>query len=164
MFFFGFPITSYPLYLMSQALDIPNHMPSQASQIYHPVYSYLNTLNGSNTLSTKKKTLEEHLPFKSQTTQSTSSIQSMLNSLENSRCSLIFHHPTYTTTLIILTNNPFLYLNQFSRPHFTSLTVYKTIPSIPTTTLFLCTCPIFCMSIFTYSHPYNTNQKSFPLR
>ena len=45
----------------------------------------------------KKLSLQEKLPFQSQTTESTTtqySKQSVLNSLENGLCSLIFHHPT----------------------------------------------------------------------
>ena len=100
MFFFVFPTTSYPLELIYQALYIPNHIPRYANQIYyHSLYIYLNILYGSNTLSTRKLSLQGHLPFQSQTTQSIttqSSVESVLNSLQNDRCSFIFHHSTYS--------------------------------------------------------------------
>ena len=44
MFFTGFPIMSYYFDCTSQVLDTPNHMPSQANQLYyHSMYRYRNT-------------------------------------------------------------------------------------------------------------------------
>ena len=82
----------------------------------------------------KKLSLLEPVLLQGKITRSTAtlySIQSMLNSLENGRCSFIFTSLVVHTTPIISTKNAFLYFSQFSSPYST-LTCSQNHPYKPT--------------------------------
>ena len=87
------------------------------------------------------------------------STQSMLNSLQNGRCSFFLAtFLVHATTSKISTKNPFLYFSQFSPPNSTltcSHQPYLFILTIPINTPFLYTLVIFHLFIFTYNHPNN---------
>ena len=87
----------------------------------------------------KKLGLLEPVLLQSKITRSTAtlySVQSMLNFLENGRCSFIFTSLVVYTIPIISTKNTFLYFSQFSSPYST-LTCSQNHPYKPTNTPFL---------------------------
>ena len=102
----------------------------------------------------KKLSLLEPVLLQGKITWSTAtlySIQSMLNSLENGRCSFIFTSLVVHTTPIISTKNTFLYFSQFSSPYST-LTCSQNHPYKPTNTPFLYISAIFHLPFFAYNH------------
>ena len=111
----------------------------------------------------KKNSLQELLPFQSQKTQSRtsqSSIQSIQNSVQNGRWSIISPHPTFSCNQPC---NPRKHFLPLFKAIFTSLLAHKTIRTISTNNSFFDTPVIFRSPIFTYSHSHNTQQKSFLL-
>ena len=90
-----------------------------------------------------------------------SSIQCMLNSLLNRRCTFIFTpllmHAISPTSLLI---HPSTSVN-VDLP-ISALPVHKIILTIPTNTSFLYTSAIFHFPIFAYNHPNSLHRKHFP--
>ena len=117
---------------------------------------------GSNTLPIKKLSLYGPLLLQTQTAWSTttlSSIQSMVNSLQNGRSSFILVH---TINATIPTKKQFLYFSQFLHPYST-LTFSQNHPYNPlANTPCLYISAIFHLPIFVYNHPNNLHQKYFP--
>ena len=104
------------------------------------------------------------LPIKKlRTTRSRTSlslIQSVLNSLQNCRCSSIF------TVLLVQYSYPYKLHQTFSSANFQRpillLIVHKITLTIPTNTFFFYTSALFHLPIFAYSDPYNLRQNYFP--
>ena len=135
MLLIGIPISSYairPRAATGIGYSEPYVNSSQSSLISS--YIKIVTPNGSNTLPIKKLSLYEPLHFQFKITRSTaipSSIQSMLNSLQNSRCSFIFTTLlVHTTTPAIFAKNPFRYFSQIS-PLYPTLTCSQNHPYNP---------------------------------
>ena len=120
---------------MSQVLNIQNHMPSLANQIYHhSINRYHNNVYRPNTLPVPKKTsLQELLPFQSQTTQ-----QEQLNFPQKS----LLNNPQHPSCSYNHSNNPYQQSFPILQPVFTIL-------------FYLPTC--------SQNHLYNPHQHSFPL-
>ena len=159
MFFISFSILSYPIgpkSIISTEYTKPCGKVSQLNLLSS--YNQIIILYVSNTLPMKKLILSETLLFQSYATwlwTTLSSIQSMLNSLQNGKCSFIF------TTLLVHTTNAtisikklFLYFSQFSPP-IPVLFVHKILLTIPTKISFLYTPAIFHLLFFAYNHSNN---------
>ena len=88
-------------------------------------------------------------------------MQSMLNSLQNGRCSFIFRTLLAdVTTPTISTKDHFLYFSQLS-PHFSTWLFNKIILKIHTNSPFHHIATFFHLAIYAYNHPSNIHQKYF---
>ena len=110
-------------------------------------------LNGLNALPMKKSSTQELFPIQSHNTATTrSSIQSVLNFLQNGRCSFIFHH-------LICSYNHSYNPHQQSLPQFLSifpslfhlLTCSQNHPCNPLNISFLYTSANIHLPVFTHS-------------
>ena len=163
MFFIGFPITSYPFTSCDKHWIFQTACKGRSIKfiiIFIQISQYLIWVKHT----IKNLSLQKPLPFQSQTTQSTitqSSIQSVLNSLQNDRYFFISYHSTCSFNH---SNNPHQQFVPLYQPIFTSifhLPAYsQNHPYNPFNTFFLNNSTILCV-YFTYSHLYNSHQKSF---
>ena len=135
-----------------EVMDIPNHMPSQAIKFFIKLYADLNTLWVNHATHQKTESLwAASLSKLGNTFNNTlSSIQSMLDYLQNGRCSSIFitiiahtttlqsppniHSSTlvsfYLPILTLLIHSLPLYLRKFSPPCFCEKPSQQSAPKI----------------------------------
>ena len=167
IFFISFSILSYPIrpqattdrYWIYQTI-----CKAKLIKVIINLYTDHNSLWTKNTTHQKTGSLRATSLSKldNMVNSNSSSIQSMLNSLQNGKCSFIF-----TTLLEHTTNDVISTINRSSTSvnfhlPIPPLLVQKIILKIPTNIPFLSSSAVFHLPLFEYSHSNSLHQKYFP--